>query len=116
MKLKFREEESMMLPNLSPTKTDPTDLGPFATRRLSYLKKERPTLYTELLTSGRLEDHLMEVQRSASEMTEVLVSRSAQALGIDETMKRDDPERWVQAMGEIRATADSTVMREVVLA
>ena len=49
-------------------------------------------------------------------MTEVLVSRSAQALGIDETMKRDDPERWVQAMGEIRATADSTVMREVVLA
>ncbi len=115
MKIEYREEEGMMLPKLSTTETPQAEFGPFAAKRLRYLKEERPTLYTDLLVSGQLDLHLMEIERSACEMMEILVSRSAQAQGIDEAMKRNSPEQWVQAMGEIRTTANNTVMREVVL-
>lgn len=115
MKLEFREEEGVMVPNLSPAQSSPTELGLYARKRLNHLKAEKPALYTELLTSGKLDAHLAEVEESANAMCRVLVSRTARAEGIDEALKRRDPERWAQAMGEIQATADSTVMREVVL-
>lgn len=116
MNVEYRKEGDMMMPNLSPAQSQATDLGVFAARRLRFLKEEKPVLYTDLLTSGKLDAHLAEIDKSASEMTETLVRRTAKARGIDESLKREDPIRWAQSMGEIRATADGTVMREVVLA
>lgn len=116
MKIELREEGGVMVPNLSPAESRPTEMGPLARKRLAFLKKERPVLYTRLLSSGKLDAHLAEVERSASEMTEALVARSAKSQGVDEALKRDHPDQWAKAMGEIRATANATVMREVVLA
>ncbi|WP_415991728.1 TnpV protein [Adlercreutzia equolifaciens] len=115
MNVEYRKEDEMMMPNLSPAQSQATDLGVFAARRLRFLKEEKPALYTDLLTSGKLDAHLAEIDKSASEMMEALVRRTAKAQGIDESLKREDPVRWAQSMGEIQATADGTVMREVVL-
>ena len=116
MNVEYRKEGEMMIPNLSPAQSQATDLGVFAARRLRFLKKEKPALYTDLLTRGELDAHLAETDKSASEMMEALVRRTAKAQGIDEALKREDPVRWAQSMGEIRATADGVVMREVILA
>lgn len=116
MNVKYRKEGEMMMPNLSPAQSQATGLGVFAARRLRFLKEEKPALYTDLLTSGKLDAHLAEIDKSASEMTEALVRRTAKARGIDESLKREDPVRWAQSMGEIRATADGAVMRELILA
>ena len=114
MNVEYRKEGEMMIPNLSPAQSQATDLGVFAARR--FLKEEKPALYTDLLTRGELDAHLAETDKSASEMMEALVRRTAKAQGIDESLKREDPVRWAQSMGEIRATADGVVMREVILA
>lgn len=116
MRIEYREEGGMKMPNLSPAEKQKTEMGPLAKRRLAFLKKERPTLYTQLLSSGSLNAHLEEIERSANEMTEALVTRSARAQRVDEALKRDYPSQWIQAMGEIRATVNGIVMREVVLA
>lgn len=116
MNVEYRKEDEMMMPNLSPAQSRTTDLGVFAARRLRFLKEEKPALYTDLLTSGKLDAHLAEIDKSASEMIETLVHRTAKAQGIDESLKQEDPVRWAQSMGEIQATADGAVMREVILA
>lgn len=115
MNVEYRKEDEMMMPNLSPAQSQTTDLGVFAARRLRFLKEEKPALYTDLLTSGKLDAHLAEIDKSASEMMEAMVRHTAKAQGIDESLKQEDPVQWAQSMGEIQATADGVVMREVVL-
>lgn len=116
MIIEYQEVGGMLIPNLASPQDEPTELGPFAARRLRWLREERPILHAELLASGKLEEHLAEIERSATQMMDALVSRSARAQGVDEAMKRDRRREWVQAMGEIQARATSAVMRELILA
>lgn len=116
MIMEYQEVGGVMIPNLSHPQERPAELGPFAAKRLSHLKKNKPVLYSDLLTTGQLEAHLAETEASAQRMMEALADRTAKAQGIDEALKRDRPMEWVRAMGEIQATATGTVMREIVLA
>ena len=89
-------------------------MGKYARMRLWYLKEHQPALYTSLLFSGKLDEHLSEIEVSAQDMMESIVSRLKQERGITEELKATDQMRWVAEMESIRASAEEIVLAEII--
>ncbi len=82
--------------------------------RMEYLKEHRSALFSRMLTTGKLKDHLEEVDSTAYEMLEQLVTRMAKAQGITETLKAEDQMKWVGLMNNIRAAAEEIVLNDLI--
>ena len=102
------------LPNLLPPQEQETHLGKYALMRRSFLKDHRRILYTNLLTSGRLNPHLMEIQQTAETRVEQIVKELAQRQGVTEEMKAADQMKWVGLMNSFRQTAEETILAELI--
>lgn len=71
-------------------------------------------LYANLLTSGKLNDYLADIDRQAKEMFELLVKQAAVAEGVTEQLKAIDQMAWVGRMNSIRNRAIEIVNREII--
>ena len=74
----------------------------------------RSVLYFNLLTSGKLYEHLAEIDTSARDMAEYLIKEMARKQGVAEELKARDMLRWVGKMNNIRACADEIVLNDIV--
>ena len=83
-------------------------------RHLRYIKQERKLLYTELLTSGRLNAYLADINAQAEGRMLLLTEQMARREGITEALKATDQMEWVRRMNSIRAKAEEIVLRELV--
>ena len=84
-------------------------------RHQHYLKEHRRATYATLLTSGRLNSYLADIDCQAEEMFSRLVKQMAEAEGVTETLKADDPMEWVGRMNNIRNRATEIVNTEIIL-
>ena len=82
---------------------------------LDYIKQHRRGRYITLLTEGKLNTRLHEIDLEANEMLETIIPRLAIERGIDENLKARDMLRWVVEMNNIKVSAEEIVLREVVL-
>jgi hypothetical protein len=73
---------------------DTQAIGIWGQRRLRYLKEHRQALYTALLLSGKLDDHLADIDEKAERMLSELVKQMAQRQGVTEALKAADQMRW----------------------
>lgn len=89
-------------------------IGIWGQRHLRYLKNHRKVFYVNLLTSGKLNNYLADIDRQAEEMFEQLVSQMAAAEGITEQLKATDQMAWVGRMNSIRNRAIEIVIREII--
>ena len=89
-------------------------IGIWGQRHLRYLKKHRRTVYTELLTSGKLNDYLADLNEQAEDMFFRLVKELAQKDGITEVLKVTDQMEWVRRMNAVRKIAEETVYSELI--
>ena len=80
------------------------------------IKTERKTLYTELLTSGRLNTYLADVNEQATEQMLLLTKQMAVREGVTEQLKAQDQMLWVQQMNNIRDRAMEIVNHELIYA
>ncbi len=83
-------------------------------RHLRYLKQHRKVLYTNLLTSGRLNSYLADIDRQAKDMFLRLVEQMAEREGITEKLKAEQPMEWVGKMNALREAAAEIVNAEVI--
>lgn len=102
------------LPNLTIGKTDTRPIGVWGQRRLHYLKHHRKVLYYNLLTSGKLNSHLTDIEEQAQELFNHLTTNLAQKEGITEQLKATDQMKWGQKMNNIRGRVIETVYSNVV--
>ena len=79
-----------------------------------YLKTHRKALYTSLLTSGKLNSYLADIDRQAEEMFSRLVKRMAEAESVTEALKAADPMEWVGRMNSIRNQAMEIVNAKII--
>ena len=114
MEITYTNHEGFYLPNLTLPRKEEASFGRYGRLRLKYLKEHRKVLYINLLTSGKLTQHLNTVDRQSREMLELLVKQMAQAQGITEQLKAADQMAWVGAMNNIHNAAEEVVMQEVV--
>ena len=111
----YHEENGHLIPNVSlPEQTD-YQIGKYGQMHLDYIKKNRRGRYTTLLTEGKLNARLHEIDLEANEMLNSIILRLASERGIDENLKALDMLRWVAEMNNIKASAEEIVLREVVL-
>lgn len=86
----------------------------FGQRHLQYLKEYHRITYANLLTSGRLNDYLADIDKQAQERFEWLIEGMKQAQGITEQLKAENTLEWVGKMNNIRACAMEIVNEEII--
>jgi len=110
----YCEENGHLIPNVTlPEQTD-YQIGKYGRMHLDYIKNHRRGNYTTLLTEGKLNARLHEIDLEANQMLESIVARLATERGVDETLKARDMLRWIAEMNNIKASAEEIVLREVV--
>lgn len=102
------------LPNLLPPQEPEVHLGKYALLRRKFLKQNRRVTYTNLLTSGKLNQHLMEIEQTARSRMEQIVSQMAKEAGVTEELKSSDQMKWVGLMNNLRNAAEETVLNELI--
>ena len=88
--------------------------GIWGQRHLRCIREHRIALYTELLTSGRLNAYLAELNEEAEAMLFRLVKQFAKKEGVTEKLKAEDGMTWVQAMNSIRNRAAEVVYNDLI--
>jgi len=91
-------------------------IGLWGQRHLRYLKEHRKNTYTTLLTSGRLNTYLADIDKQAQKRMERLTAQMKRAQGIAERLKAENALEWTQRMNNIRACAKEIVEKEIILA
>ena len=91
-------------------------IGLWGQRHLRYLKEHRRNTYTTLLTSGRLNTYLTDIDKQAQERMERLTEQMKRAQGITERLKAENALEWVQRMNNIRVCAKEIVEKEIIFA
>ncbi len=98
------------LPCLSlPTEKENKPIGVWGQRHLRYLKQHRKVLYTNLLTSGKLNRYLADMGEQAEDMFLLLVEQMAEREGVTEQLKAENQMEWVGRMNNIRSRAAEIV-------
>ncbi|OUN99179.1 TnpV protein [Pseudoflavonifractor sp. An44] len=91
-------------------------IGLWGQRHLRYLKEHRRNTYTTLLTSGRLNTYLADIDKQAQERIERLTEQMKRAQGITEQLKAENALEWTQKVNNIRACAKEIVEKEIIFA
>ena len=111
----YHEENGHLIPNVTLPEQTGYQIGKYGRMHLDYIKQHRRGRYTTLLTEGKLNARLHEIDLEANEMLETIIPRLAIERGIDEDLKARDMLRWIAEMNNIKASAEEIVLREVVL-
>ena len=108
----YREENGHLIPNLALPESNEQPIGKYGMIHLDYLKKHRRGTYTTLLTEGRLNAYLADVDSQAKKMLDLIIKQSAERERVNEDLKAKDQLKWVQMMNNIKASADEAVTVE----
>ena len=108
----YHQEGDYFLPDLSLPETAP--VGIWGQRRKHYLKTQRGSLYNALLLSGKLDDHLVEVDTQAEAMFFQSVEQLAEQEGITEQLKTENQMEWVGRMNNVRSRAEEVICNELI--
>lgn len=104
-----------MLPDLLPAEEEKqANIGVWAMRHKRYLKQNHKVLYYNLLTSGKLNSYLADIEQQASNMFSRLVNDLAEKENVTEGLKATDMMLWVQKMNNIRNRATEIVNAELI--
>ena len=89
-------------------------VGHYGRIRLNYLQEHRPGLYTRLILSGKLYEHLAEIDQTSRRRMEQIIPGLAQTEGVDEMLKATDQMSWVGQMNNIRQRAEEVILNELI--
>ena len=113
---KYERQGEYLIPCIALPTEEEQPIGIWGQRHLNYLKQYRKVTYTNLLTSGRLNTYLADIDRQAQERFERLIEGMKQAQGITERLKEENALEWVQHLNNIRACAREIVNEEIIYA
>ena len=112
--IKYELKGEQYYPMLEITERKEHKIGKYGLLHRDYIKQYKRGTYTTLLTEGRLNAHLHEIDVQANSMIEAIVANLAEERGIDEELKVSDALKWVAEMNNIKASAEEIVLREVI--
>ncbi len=112
----YEKQGDYYLPCVSLPEEETEPIGVWGQRHLRYLKQHRKVLYTNLLTSGKLNSHLAELNKQAEDMFFRVVKQLAEKEGVTEKLKAENQMEWVGRMNNIRARATEIVNTDLIYA
>lgn len=110
----YTQQGDYLLPNLAlPAEKETGNIGVWALRRKRYLKQHHKVLYYNLLTSGKLDSYLTDIEEQAQRLFLRLVKELAEKDGVTEQLKAADQMAWVRRMNNTRSRATEIVVKEI---
>ena len=114
MGVTYREENGYLIPNLSLPDEEQVEIDVWGQRHLRYIKQHHKVLYTNLLTSGKLNGYLADLDKQAEDMFFRLVKQMAEHEDVTEQLKADNQIEWVARMNNIRCIAKEIVNNDII--
>lgn len=112
----YEQQGDYLIPCLTLPTEEEKPIGIFGQRHLRYLKEYHKIVYVNLLTSGKLNSYLADIDEQAQEMLFRLVEQMKRAQGITEQLKAENALEWTGRMNNIRACAMEIVNKEIIYA
>ncbi|MCI9134327.1 TnpV protein [Lachnospiraceae bacterium 38-14] len=113
---KYERKDDYLIPCLTVPAEEEQPIGIWGQRHLNYLKQYRKVTYTNLLTSGKINTYLADIDRQAQERFKRLIEDMKQAQSITEQLKAENALEWTGRLNNIRAYAREIVEKEVIYA
>ena len=101
------------LPDLEINEEEPI-YGKYGIMRKQFLKEHRSARYQYLVLTGKLTEHLNQVDKEVREKIEMLAEQMAEQWGVTEEMKIQDQMEWVRRMNNIQATAEEIAYKNII--
>ena len=114
IQITYTEHNGLYYPDLALPEQTNYPLGKYANLRLEFIKKHRRGKYTTLLTEGRLNEYLHDIDIQAHNLLDDIIPRLTQERGIDEALKAHNALQWTAEMNNIKASAEEIVLQEVI--
>ena len=111
MKLTYHWEGEYLIPDLLAPESP--HIGIWGERRRQFLRKHQRPIYDAMLMDGTLNAHLEEVDHTAEEMMDRLMTQMVEREGVTEALKAENQVEWVQEMNNIRSRAEEIVRAEL---
>ena len=89
-------------------------VGKWGRKHLQYLQEHRKGLYAVLLTTGKLNDYLMDIDKQAVERFDRLIKQTAELRDIDDRLKEHDQMKWIKEMNNILQAAQEIIEKELI--
>ena len=112
--LTYKQNGDYLLPDMGLTEAEQRPLGKYGIMRMQYLEQNRPGLYTRLLLSGKLMEHLHEIEASAQTRLESLMSHLTKQNNVTEELKARDQMTWVGMMNGLKNQAEDVICSELI--
>ena len=101
------------LPDLEINEEEPT-YRKYGIMRKQFLKEHRSARYQYLVLTGKLTEHLNQVDKEVREKVEILMEQMAEQWGVTEELKMQDQMEWVRRLNNIKATAEEIALKEII--
>lgn len=112
--IEYHLEEDYYAPNLAMPKQEKITLNKYGRMRLKYLKEHKKSDYTIMLMDGTLNAHLKEIQETADNRAQQIISELKTKSDLTEDMKNTDVLYWIGTMNTIKAQAEEIVFSELI--
>ena len=110
----YREENGYLIPNLTLPDEEQVEIGVWGQQHLRYIKQHHKVRYVNLLTSGKLNGYLADIDKQAEDMFFRIVKQMAEPEGVTEKLKADNQMVWVGRMNNIRSRATEIVNHDII--
>lgn len=114
MNITYSQCGDYLIPNILLLGEEQQSIGKYGRMRKRYLKDHRPVLYSNLLLSGKLYEHLAEIDRACEDRLDLIIRQMKTQENVTEKLKADDQMAWVAAMNSIQNRAEEIILSELV--
>ena len=112
--LTYRQNGDYQIPNLSLSDRSQQPLGKYGRMRKAYLKEHRPVLWNNMILSETLYPHLREIDQTANQRLELILTELKKSAGVTEELKASDPMKWTGLMNNLKSQAEETILQELI--
>ena len=116
MEITYSQCGDYLIPDLVLSKEEQQPIGKYGRMRSRYLKEHRPVIYSNLLLSGKLSQHLSEIDQTCVYRIELITQQMKVQEGVTEELKATNQMTWVAQMNSIQNRAEEIVLSELVYA
>ena len=116
MEITYSQCGDYLIPNLVLSEEEQQPIGKYGRMRKRHLKEYHPVIYSNLLLSGKLNQHLVEIDQACMERIELITQQMMVLEGVTEALKAVDQMAWVAHMNCIQNRAEEVVLNELVFA
>ena len=111
--LRYTLQGDYYLPDLALNEEEPT-YGKYGMLRKQFLKEHRSAKYQYLLLTGKLTEHLNQIDQEARKQVEILMEQMVKKQGATEELKARDQMKWVRLMINIKSSAEEIVVKNTI--